>query len=205
MKSNLMVLKDLGIELCILIFSILLVCGYFIKIPSIENIVKFLEVSVTITTIMLGIINFILWKKILRFISKHKLIYQFLEKYECPILYEKYSCLIEYECPKGTKMSKESIIKINQKYTSISITLYTNEIDSSSVTAEIVKENDQFILYYIYKTNTKAKYLEKNKAQHGGCRIALDSIMEANSNKEIKGIYWTTSNTMGDMTLTVNE
>lgn len=202
MKSNVMLLKSMSIKIGTFIFSIILLVSLLMNSPlSKENILKYLSSSIVVTSIIIIFINRFFWKNILSFFSKYKWIWPFFEQYECPILYEKYNCLIKYEWPKGVFGEKNSTIKIFQTYTSVTIDLYTDEIKSRSLISEIVKENDEFILYYTYRTNPKAKYLEKNKSQYGGCRIVLDSITSEGANKNVEGIYWTTSKTKGDMSL----
>lgn len=202
MKSNVMLLKSIGITIVSSIFGIMLTLSLFIHHSlSIENTIEILSISIVTTSVLIIIINRFFWKNMLKLLSKNKWVWTFFEKYECPILCEKYNCLIKYEWPEGTFGEKNTIIKISQTYTSVSIDLITDEIKSRSLIAEIVKENDEFILYYTYRTNPKAQYLDGNKAQYGGCRIVLDSITEDYANKSIEGIYWTTSKTKGDMFL----
>ncbi|PZL72161.1 hypothetical protein CI088_11170 [Enterococcus plantarum] len=202
MKSNVTLLKSISIKIGTFIFGIVLFGNFLIKGSlSIESALECLSTSIVITSIIIVLINRFFWKNILKFLSKNKWIWAFFEQYECPILYEKYNCLVKYEYPLGCFGEKNATVKISQTYTSVTIDLYTDEIKSRSLISEIVKECDEFILYYTYRTNPKAQYLDNNKGQHGGCRIVLDSITNEDANKNIEGVYWTTSKTKGDMSL----
>ena len=68
----------------------------------------------------------------------------------------------------------------------------TNEITSNTIVANLVEENEEYILYYTYITNPKSK---ENPIQHGTCRLML-------SNKDcLTGSYWTSRQTIGDIEL----
>lgn len=71
----------------------------------------------------------------------------------------------------------------------------TNEITSNTIVANLVEENEEYILYYTYITNPKSKYSKENPIQHGTCRLML-------SNKDyLTGSYWTSRQTIGDIEL----
>lgn len=202
MNDSIEKLKDLSV--IVLNFWFWLIFGIsLIFIPlSLDMGMKILSISILLTTVSIIIIEKILWKNILMFLSKYEWLWALTEKYDCPILKKEYDCLIEYEWPKGVRGTKKSTIKISQTYSKISVYLSTNEIESKTITSEIVKENEEFVLYYNYRTHPMAKYIDGNKPQYGGCRLVLNSVQDIDSNKRIRGIYWTTSQTKGDMTLT---
>lgn len=202
MKSNIKLLKSIGIKIGTLIFGLMLFT-YLLFQPSLlrETVLSFLSLSIAVTSVLAVLIDRFFWKKILTVLSKYKWIWTFFEQYECPILCEEYKCIIKYEWPEGNFLEKKATIKISQTYTSISINLYTDEIKSSSLVSEIVKENNEFVLYYTYITNPKAYFLNGNQGQYGGCKVVLDSITDKDANQAIEGIYWTTSKTKGDISL----
>lgn len=144
-----------------------------------------------------------LWKDILSNFKKNDLLWIYFQDYEIPILKDEYDAVIKYEF-NNKKGIKETIIKVNQTYSSINIFFVTDEIESSTVISEIIKKNDKFYLYYIYETVPKSKFAQQNPPQIGGCRITLDSIKDNNANEKLRGKYWTTSKTTGDMELTSN-
>lgn len=201
MKTNMNNLGNIGTRIFIgissLIITIIFLVQHTIEMSTFLNVIS---LSIAITSILLVLIEKYFWKKILLFLSKYTLIWPFFEKYEVPILKENYNCLIKYEWD-GSKKEKEVIIEVNQTYTSINITLITDEIRSDSIISEITKQDNNFILFYIYKTNPKANFHKNNPPQLGGGKIILDSITRINSNDKLDGIYWTTSKTFGDMEL----
>ncbi|HHY08835.1 MAG TPA: hypothetical protein GX530_10075 [Corynebacteriales bacterium] len=71
----------------------------------------------------------------------------------------------------------------------------SSEYASTSIVSTIVCENGHYILYYTYITNPKSKYSERNPIQYGTCRLELDNTME------LRGTYWTSRRTIGDIYL----
>lgn len=201
MKSNVNNLGHIGVKIYLMMISISTLL-LFLTLGTISR-TAFLNIvswSIVLTSIILVIIEKIFWKKILLYFSKHPFFWQFLEKYEVPILKERYTCIIKYEW-QGIKGQKKVEIDVNQTYTNIEVIVRTDEIRSDSVISEITKENNTFVLYYIYRTNPKSEFSESNPSQLGGCRIDLDSITKINANDKLEGKYWTTSKTIGDMDL----
>ena len=206
MKTSTSNLEGIGIRIFIFISSLIIIFTFFfhrdIDANTLINAVSF---SITLTSILLVLIEKFFWKNILLFFSNYPFIWPFVEKYEVPILKENYNCLIEYEW-QGSRKEKQVHIEVNQTYTSISITLITDEIRSDSIISEITKQDNNFILFYIYKTSPKAKFHKNNPPQLGGGKIVLDSLTKIDSNDKLSGKYWTTSQTSGDMELfSVNE
>lgn len=113
-----------------------------------------------------------------------------------PRLRSKYECTLEYDHAKGHG-TKETEAIINQTLLKVSISFSTDEIYSHSVTGNIVKNDDNFILCYIYETAPKAKHMPHNPAQLGACRLRIDP-----KSGIMRGVYWTTSATVGDITYT---
>lgn len=112
MKSNVMLLKSIGIKIVSSIFCIMLTLSLFIHHSlSIENILEILSISIVTTSVLIIIINRFFWKNMLKLLSKNKGVWTFFEQYECPILCEKYNCLIQYEWPEGTFGKKKLLLK----------------------------------------------------------------------------------------------
>lgn len=201
MKINEGKLKDISKKLLLFFSTLILFVYWFInKEITISNIIECFGYSILLTSIVIRLIDHYFWKRILLFFKKYDFLWNLLESYETPILKKQYDCLIDYNW-KGKKGTKKTKVKIEQTYTSITVSLKTDEIESSTIISEIVKSNNQFILYYLYVTNPKAKFSKKNPIQLGGCKIILESLNEINSNDTLRGTYWTTSKTIGDMKL----
>ena len=205
MKSNISRLIDIGKKLVILVL-ILLVFLYSLAVNftsytwSFDTLVSIVGYSIAITSLLLKLIDRYFWKNILLFLSKYRWLWEYFADYEVPILKNEYNCTIKYEWD-GKKGEKQSQIEIIQTYSSINVTLITDEIRSDSIISEIKKQDNTFILYYIYNTSPKAEFNSVNPAQYGGCKIVLDSITKSISNQNLSGSYWTTSKTIGDIIL----
>jgi hypothetical protein len=111
-----------------------------------------------------------------------------------PKLQRQYDGRIEY-CFDGTPAEKQISIQVEQTLLSTCIKIMTDEISSTSIVSTIVCENGHYILYYTYITNPKRKYSERNPIQYGTCRLELDNTME------LRGTYWTSRRTIGDIYL----
>lgn len=159
-----------------------------------------LNLSVILFVCLFLLIDKLLWKRILLFSKDKKILWLIIQKFETPILKEEYNCLIKYEW-QGKWQEKKAKLKVKQDFTSISIDIFTDEIESNTIISDIKLEHHKYILYYIYETNPKAKFKGNNPVQLGGCKISLDSIKEPNANQELRGKYWTTSKTIGDIEL----
>ena len=126
----------------------------------------------------MGIYERILWR------------YNPLEK--IPRLRKEYEGLLKYSYD-GVSGEKKIKIAIKQSLLNISLKITTDEIISNSVYANIILENEEYILYYIYTTNPKSEYIAKNPIQYGACRLIIDT------DYEMRGIYWTSQKTIGDI------
>lgn len=105
-----------------------------------------------------------------------------------------YSGYIEYSY-NGTFDKKVARIGIKQSLLSTSVKIITDEITSNTIASNIVYENGEYVLYYTYITNPKSRYSDNNPIQYGTCRIS------SNCNSELRGTYWTTRKTIGDICL----
>lgn len=117
---------------------------------------------------------------------------------DIPNLNGKYSCEIKSSFD-GFYDTKNAYIEISQTLISMNIKITTNEIVSHSISSKVVKENDTHILYYNYLTNPQTQYLSENPIQYGSCRLEVS--LQKNKLIEMKGTYWTTSKTIGEIAL----
>lgn len=136
---------------------------------------------ISITVILMGMYDKIIWK------------YNPLEK--IPRIMGTYCGKIEYSY-NGIADEKNVSVNIKQTLLSVNVRIKTNEIISNTIVSDLIEENDQYVLYYTYITNPKSKYSIENPIQYGTCRI------EICSGSSLKGIYWTSRKTIGDIELT---
>lgn len=111
-----------------------------------------------------------------------------------PRLSSKYKCTLEYDHKMGHGVKKTEA-EIRQTLLKVTISFSTDEIYSHSVTGSVVKNDDDFVLCYMYETTPKAKFMSQNPVQYGACRLYIDA-----QNGTMHGVYWTTSSTVGDIT-----
>lgn len=136
--------------------------------------------AISVALIVLGVYECWLWQ------------YNPLER--IPKIKGEYIGSIEYSY-NGSFDKKTTKITIRQSLLSINIKMSTDEITSSTITSNLILENDGYVLYYTYITNPKSKYSKENPIQYGTCRVNIVN------NKELQGVYWTTRQTIGDITL----
>lgn len=115
-----------------------------------------------------------------------------------PRLKKKYTGVLSYNY-KGRSGEKVVEIEIKQSFLSTDVKLKSDEINSKTITSNLVEENGGFVLYYTYITNPLSRYSEKNPIQIGTCKLLIDKI------DSIKGSYWTNRKTIGDLTLESEE
>jgi len=151
---------------------------------SAYDIFGFAGEAISVTTILMGVYNSILWK------------YNPLEK--LPRLKGRYEGKIEYSFT-GKEEIKHIEVIIKQTLLSVKVKITTDEITSNTIVSNLVDENGEYILYYTYITNPKSKFRNENPIQYGTCRLTIKSMTE------LKGVYWTSRQTIGDMNLTMKE
>lgn len=110
-----------------------------------------------------------------------------------PLLKSRYEGTVKYNFD-GVRGQKSIKIKIEQSWLSIKILTETDINRSYSITGSIVSENGRDFLYYTYVTNPDAGTQKDNPVQYGTCQIELDGDCS-----NLRGKYWTTSQTVGDM------
>lgn len=148
-----------------------------------ESLYDFLGAAsevIAVTLILMGAYNCFLWRL------------NPLEK--TPKLMGTYKGHIEYNY-NGESSSKDTKVIIKQTLLSIKVQITTNEITSNTIVGNLVVENDNYVLYYIYITNPKSKYSKENPMQHGTCRLVQQD------KNTLVGTYWTSRQTIGDMVL----
>ena len=165
-----------GIVVAIVVFAL---HNYFLKIDSIYGFVSALGETITITTAFLGLYVAFVWR---------------IDPFDkTPVISGKYTGLIEYDY-EGDK-SKVIDITIKQTLLSVKVMIKTDEIVSTTKVSSLIEENGEYVLYYIYITDPKMKYSDKNPIRYGTCRLLVtdDSLI---------GIYWTSGKTSGDIKMT---
>ncbi|BEU86955.1 hypothetical protein TAMA11512_04190 [Selenomonas sp. TAMA-11512] len=135
---------------------------------------------ISITIIIMSLYSGFLWR------------YNPFEK--TPKLMGLYEGIIEYNY-NGAVAKKDTFVRIRQTLLSIKIQITTNEITSNTIVANLVEENEEYVLYYTYITNPKSKYSKGNPIQHGTCRLILSA------KDYLSGKYWTSRQTIGDIEL----
>ena len=110
-----------------------------------------------------------------------------------PVLKNKYEGRIHYVF-KNKPEIKNIFISIRQTWLSIEVETKTDINESYTVIGSIVTEYGKNVLYYTYVTNPNAANLKNNPIQYGTCRMVL-----SDDNSKIKGKYWTTRKTIGDI------
>ena len=112
-----------------------------------------------------------------------------------PRLSEHYDCVIEYSHDKGEGCKKTTAF-VKQTLLTASVSFHTDEIISNTKASELVDESGRYVLYYTYLTTPLMRYSRKNPIQYGTCRL------EVMDDGELRGSYWTSSATTGDIKLT---
>lgn len=115
-----------------------------------------------------------------------------------PRLKKKYIGVLNYNY-KGESGEKTVEIEIMQSFLYTDVKFKSDEINSKTITSDLVEENGGFVLYYTYITNPLSRYSEKNPIQIGTCKLQIDK------NDTIKGSYWTNRKTIGDLILKSKE
>ncbi len=156
-----------------------IICCIIKKPTAVEDIISYIGYSVSAVTVL--------------FVSYERLFWKFIPWNRPPVLKKKYHGTINYRFKK-VQSSKLIDVDIKQTWLTVQIKVKTDINSSTSITADIVSENNQDMLYYSYITNPSAMSEGTNPIQHGTCRMVLN-----NKNTEIDGKYWTSSQTTGDV------
>jgi hypothetical protein len=171
--------KFLSISLWVALAIFIIRCAVFTP-ESVYDFFGAAGEAVAATTILMALYNSVLWR------------FNPLEK--VPHLMGEYKGTIEYNYFDKLQ-KKKAAIAIKQTALSVKVRIVTDQITSTSITSNLIKENDEWVLYYTYITNPKSKYSKENPIQHGTCRLVPES------KTRLQGIYWTSRQTIGDISL----
>lgn len=127
------------------------------------------------------------------FVVYERWVWRFIPWKRPPVLKQHYDGIISYAEKRETK-TKQIDIFVKQSLFSIKIKTRTDINESYTITASIEQEYDSYILYYTYITNPDASVQKGNPIQYGACRMTLEE-----DTRIVKGKYWTTSQTTGDI------
>ena len=165
----------------VVVALLLLIVRYFAcKIESAYSLFSAISEVVFVTVIIIELYNSFLWR------------FDFLEK--TPRILGTYKGILLYDY--GSKSKKELTIIIKQTFLSVKVIIKTNEITSYTISSNLEKENDEYVLYYTYITNPKSEFSKDNPIQRGTCRLVMvDS-------DRLNGTYWTSRQTIGDIEMT---
>ncbi|MDD6488467.1 MAG: hypothetical protein PUG48_01450 [Clostridia bacterium] len=160
--------------------AIIFACCFFIKKPeSYDDYTSYLGYSISGVCVLFVVYERVLW----RIIPWNR----------PPILKKKYAGKLSYVYKKQHGL-KDISIRVKQTWLSVEITTKTDINSSYTITGTIVNEYGIDVLYYTYMTDPSAVHQGKNPIQYGTCRMVLND-----NNKKIKGKYWTSSQTVGDL------
>lgn len=172
-------IKKLIKPLIVFAAIVFLVC-YLIKKPAtISDATSYLGYAISATSILFLVYEQWLWKYI---------------PWNRPFIFKKqYSGRIEYIFG-GEQHTKNVNVDIKQTLHFIGVQITSDINKSKSITAEIVTENHGEVLYYTYQTDPTVMSQGNNPIQHGTCRMDLSS-----TGNTIRGKYWTSQQTVGDI------
>lgn len=164
----------------IIIAAIIFFVCYLIKKPhEFGDYISYVSYAVTAVTAI--------------FCVYEKWVWRFIPWNRPPVLKEQYDGIIYYKL-NGIAGEKSISVWIKQTWLGIDVKTKTDINSSVTITATVLSEFGQDVLYYTYMTNPSAATQKSNPIQHGTCRMVLNG-----DNKTISGKYWTSSNTTGDI------
>lgn len=119
-----------------------------------------------------------------------------------PRFAKEYDATIKY-CDRGIEKEKPATISIEQTLLKVSVEVHTNQIKSQTICSNLVVENGKDVLYYTYLTDPNAVGNDNNPPATGTCRIPIEirGKFFSKTPKILKGKYWTTLKTKGDIIL----
>ncbi len=126
------------------------------------------------------------------FILYERFLWRFIPWNRPPVLCKQYNGEIKY-IENGSSKKKDISILIEQTLFSIRVKGETDINSSYSVAGNIIEEHGEHVLYYTYVTNPSVMS-QNNPIQHGTCRIVLTDKCN-----NLRGKYWTSSETIGDI------
>lgn len=176
MDKRIVSILRVSIVVAVIVFAL---HNFFSRINSIYGFISALGETITITMVFLGMYVGFIWR------------IDPLDK--TPVILGKYKGLIEYDY-EGVQ-SKEIDVTIKQTLLSVKVMIKTDEIVSTTKVSSLIEENGEYVLYYIYITDPKMKYSDKNPIRHGTCRLLV-------ADDRLIGKYWTSGKTSGDIEMT---
>ena len=177
MRSQIKELVMVGIGTALIFFAVR--CAIFMP-EDIWAVLRYISQAITLTVFFLGLYEKFLWRHI--------------PFRKTPHIAGEYIGVIKYHY-EGNDGEKNSKITISQSLLTTSVKIETDEITSNSIMSKLIEEHDEHILYYTYITNPKSKFSKENPVQRGTCRLVV------NAKGEFTGVYWTSRQQIGDMTL----
>lgn len=171
--------KNLIKPIIVVAIIIFVLCWIIDKPLTSEDCLSYIGYSISGVTIL--------------FILYEQWLWRYIPWNRPPVLKKHYNGVIRYTYK---RVQEEKHIEITVKQTLFSVCVETKtDINSSyTVSGIIVKECDNYILYYTYITNPNAVVQKSNPIQYGTCRMVLN-----NKNTILNGKYWTSSQTVGDI------
>lgn len=158
---------------------VFLICLFIEKPSTWDDCSSYISYAVSTTTILFVVYERWLWR--------------FIPWKRPPVLKRHYDGIISYT-EKYEAKTKQIDIQVKQSLFSIKVETHTDINASYTTTASIEMEYDSYFLYYTYITNPDANLQKSNPIQHGTCRMALQKETQI-----VKGKYWTSSQTTGDI------
>lgn len=104
---------------------------------------------------------------------------------------------------------KEFTLYVSQTLFTINVRIKTDESSSDSITGNLIKGANSWVLFYTYSTNPKASCSSINPMQLGTARFEIEippltywkKIPYRQKIQHCEGIYWTSQKTIGDIRL----
>lgn len=166
---------------CVLAIVVFAICWFVKKPYSFWDYLSCLGYSISVVTIASLIFEKWLWR--------------IIPWDRPPILHKKYTGTIKY-IEKQEEKIKKICFEIKQTWTNIDIKIKTDLNSGFSMFAEIVNENNENVLEFLYVTGFSAISKTENQIQFGTCRIILKD-----DNSQISGKFRTYKQTEGDVFL----
>ena len=176
MDEQIRKLTKLVIWLSIIVFVI---CLAFRRPITYKGYFSCIESTVSVVTVF--------------FIMYERVLWRYIPWNRPPVLRKSYSGFIKY-LDKDIPKEKHIDIKIKQTFFSVCIETKTDINSSYTIMSSIVKEHDNYVLYYTYITDPDAVVQQSNPIQFGTCRMVLNK-----KNDILRGKYWTTRRSIGDI------
>ena len=171
--------KLIKYAICIGVIAMILF-ALIAKPKEVKDWIEFAGYSISIGTAFALLYEKVLWR-----VNPFEAMPRLKKKYEGILCY-KYN---------GQDETKSIQINIKQTLLKVKVKTYTDMNSSTSVMGSIIKENEEYVLFYSYITNPDINVNRDNPMQIGTCRMELNK-----NNVRIKGHYWTNRMTGGDLT-----